>query len=82
MRYVSATVNYYSRVKTKADLKRAVAAINAGEPNSEVDIETARGEAGLSELREDVTLLLTNGKRSWNASVWRQVAEPHKLMVR
>jgi hypothetical protein len=72
MRYVSAYPASYSRVKTKADLKRAAKEGFNAEMHVEDPMGLGSGIMGLNEIPEDIALTVTNHpKRTWFATVIR-----------
>lgn len=78
MDFLTAQVVPHSRVRTVADLKRAVSAINAGTPNSGVAVIVfdpygfGAKTMSLSDLRDTVVLKLTDVKRRWFVEVRKQ----------
>lgn len=72
-RYVSATVTVYSRVKSKKDLKQAVAEGFNAEVQINDPLGVGTGIMGILEVPEGMTLVVTNHpKRSWFANITRR----------
>lgn len=77
MGYRNGHPSSWSRVKTKKDLKQAVAELNADKSAQDIDVElTDLGASGRINLRDffkefpNDTLMITNHpKRSWYANV-------------
>lgn len=73
MRYVSGYPASYSRVKTKADLKRAAKEGFNAELHIEDPLGIGSGIMGLNEIPEDIAVTVTNHpKRTWFATVTRK----------